>query len=201
MARRRAQDFDTQASLERKTNEALKLAKGQAHIRDDDEQESMPGGSGAPLVDRECQCVQSRYIPFTDRAAAVDSDELNFQNPTSLTGELTIKQPNMLMATLKEYQVKGLNWLATLYEQGINGILADEMGLGKVCTLRNRIISHTHSDGVRLDHPIDLSARVSGRGARYMGTLLGGLTSVDSAQLAARDHPVRAKAEGAPLLG
>lgn len=62
----------------------------------------------------------------------VDSDELNFQNPTSLTGELTIKQPNMLMATLKEYQLKGLNWLGTLYEQGINGILADEMGLGKV---------------------------------------------------------------------
>lgn len=62
----------------------------------------------------------------------MDSDELNFQNPTSLTGELTIKQPNMLMATLKEYQLKGLNWLATLYEQGINGILADEMGLGKV---------------------------------------------------------------------
>lgn len=62
----------------------------------------------------------------------VDSDELNFQNPTSLSGPLTISQPNMLMATLKEYQVKGLNWLATLYEQGINGILADEMGLGKV---------------------------------------------------------------------
>jgi DNA helicase INO80 len=37
----------------------------------------------------------------------------------------------MLMAQLKEYQLKGLNWLATLYEQGINGILADEMGLGK----------------------------------------------------------------------
>ena len=53
---------------------------------------------------------------------------MNFQNPTSLTGELTIAQPKMLMATLKEYQIKGLNWLATLYEQGINGILADEMG-------------------------------------------------------------------------
>lgn len=38
----------------------------------------------------------------------------------------------MLQAQLKEYQLKGLNWLATLYEQGINGILADEMGLGKV---------------------------------------------------------------------
>jgi chromatin-remodeling ATPase INO80 len=63
----------------------------------------------------------------------VDSDELNFQNPTSLMGDLKIEQPKMLNAQLKEYQVKGLNWLATLYEQGINGILADEMGLGKVC--------------------------------------------------------------------
>ena len=74
-------------------------------------------------------------LSFVDYIILVDSDELNFQNPTSLTGELTIKQPNMLMATLKEYQLKGLNWLATLYEQGINGILADEMGLGKVCRL------------------------------------------------------------------
>lgn len=64
----------------------------------------------------------------------VDSDELNFQNPTSLSGPLTIGQPKKLMAQLKEYQLKGLNWLATLYEQGINGILADEMGLGKVRT-------------------------------------------------------------------
>jgi SNF2 family DNA or RNA helicase len=27
--------------------------------------------------------------------------------------------------------VGGLNWLISLYENGINGILADEMGLGK----------------------------------------------------------------------
>jgi DNA helicase INO80 len=64
-------------------------------------------------------------------ATTVDSDELNFQDPTSLSGLLNVKQPQMLMAQLKEYQLKGLNWLATLYEQGINGILADEMGLGK----------------------------------------------------------------------
>jgi DNA helicase INO80 len=61
---------------------------------------------------------------------------LNFQNPTSLTDQVVVKQPKMLMAQLKEYQLKGLNWLATLYEQGINGILADEMGLGKVSVCR-----------------------------------------------------------------
>lgn len=59
-----------------------------------------------------------------------DDEELNFQNPTSL-GDITIEQPLLLTCTLKEYQLKGLNWLANLYDQGINGILADEMGLGK----------------------------------------------------------------------
>ncbi|KAF8973906.1 SNF2 family DNA-dependent ATPase [Flammula alnicola] len=108
LARERAQQFDMQAALERKTNEALQLAKAQAHIHE----EAPTASSSAPLVD-------------------LDSDELNFQNPTSLSGPLTIGQPKMLMAQLKEYQLKGLNWLATLYEQGINGILADEMGLGK----------------------------------------------------------------------
>lgn len=61
---------------------------------------------------------------------AFDDGELNFQNPTSL-GDIDISQPEMLTTKLKEYQLKGLNWLVNLYEQGINGILADEMGLGK----------------------------------------------------------------------
>lgn len=32
---------------------------------------------------------------------------------------------------MRDYQVRGLNWMISLYENGINGILADEMGLGK----------------------------------------------------------------------
>lgn len=28
---------------------------------------------------------------------------------------------------MRDYQVRGLNWLISLYENGINGILADEM--------------------------------------------------------------------------
>ena len=62
--------------------------------------------------------------------AQFDDGEMNFQNPTGL-GDIDIAQPKMLTAQLKEYQLKGLNWLVNLYEQGINGILADEMGLGK----------------------------------------------------------------------
>ncbi|KAI5813259.1 SNF2 family N-terminal domain-containing protein [Pyronema omphalodes] len=32
---------------------------------------------------------------------------------------------------MKDYQLQGLDWLVSLYENGLNGILADEMGLGK----------------------------------------------------------------------
>ncbi|KAK4050885.1 chromatin remodeling complex Adenosinetriphosphatase [Microbotryomycetes sp. JL201] len=32
---------------------------------------------------------------------------------------------------MRDYQIQGLNWMAGLHHNGINGILADEMGLGK----------------------------------------------------------------------
>lgn len=60
---------------------------------------------------------------------------MDFQNPLGAGVRSTVTQPKMLQAQLKEYQVKGLSWLAHLYENGINGILADEMGLGKVSRL------------------------------------------------------------------
>ncbi|KAG7090792.1 hypothetical protein E1B28_009876 [Marasmius oreades] len=46
--------------------------------------------------------------------------------------EKVTKQPSMLIGgTLKEYQLKGLQWMVSLYNNRLNGILADEMGLGK----------------------------------------------------------------------
>merc|ERR1719341_2145194 len=40
--------------------------------------------------------------------------------------------PNFIKGgVMRDYQVRGLNWMIGLYENGINGILADEMGLGK----------------------------------------------------------------------
>ena len=81
------------------------------------------------------QEAQDRARAFNDpngenKMSQFDDGEMNFQNPTSLQ-TMDVSQPNMLTCQLKEYQLKGLNWLVNLYEQGINGILADEMGLGK----------------------------------------------------------------------
>lgn len=41
------------------------------------------------------------------------------------------ESPKFIQGQMRDYQVDGLNWLISLYENGINGILADEMGLGK----------------------------------------------------------------------
>ncbi|KAG2437780.1 hypothetical protein HYH02_011155 [Chlamydomonas schloesseri] len=37
----------------------------------------------------------------------------------------------LIRAELRDYQLKGVAWLISLYKNGVNGILADEMGLGK----------------------------------------------------------------------
>lgn len=74
--------------------------------------------------------AKAKAFDGDDQMAAMDNSDMNFMNPT-MAGDVQVSQPKMLQAQLKEYQLKGLNWLVNLYEQGINGILADEMGLGK----------------------------------------------------------------------
>lgn len=39
-------------------------------------------------------------------------------------------------AKLREYQLVGLQWMVSLYNNRLNGILADEMGLGKTVQVR-----------------------------------------------------------------
>lgn len=45
--------------------------------------------------------------------------------------EVTEQATSLVGGTLKEYQIKGLQWMISLYNNNLNGILADEMGLGK----------------------------------------------------------------------
>ncbi|KAK9820162.1 hypothetical protein WJX72_006943 [[Myrmecia] bisecta] len=54
-------------------------------------------------------------------------------NALAMSFDADVKeQPAMLKAgDLRDYQLKGLRWLVSLHDNGLNGILADEMGLGK----------------------------------------------------------------------
>lgn len=63
-----------------------------------------------------------------DKASKVVKD---YVRSTHRTAEHVV-QPKMLKGgDLKEYQMAGLQWLVSLYNNNLNGILADEMGLGK----------------------------------------------------------------------
>ncbi|KAJ2521669.1 putative ATPase [Coemansia sp. RSA 1939] len=55
-----------------------------------------------------------------DAERVIDGERVSHRQPRSITG-----------GVMREYQLEGMEWLASLYENGLNGILADEMGLGK----------------------------------------------------------------------
>lgn len=62
-------------------------------------------------------------------ATAAASDPIDKLGAQALK---SARQPSLLTgAVMKDYQLEGLEWLISLYENGLNGILADEMGLGK----------------------------------------------------------------------
>ncbi|MDQ1040402.1 superfamily II DNA or RNA helicase [Streptomyces sp. V3I8] len=56
-------------------------------------------------------------------------------------GQEPVGQPAALAATLRDYQLRGLGWLARMTSLGLGGCLADDMGLGKTITL---IALHLH---------------------------------------------------------
>ncbi|XP_077301415.1 uncharacterized protein LOC143921992 [Arctopsyche grandis] len=60
----------------------------------------------------------------------------------------SVSQPKMLKGKLKVHQLKGLNWLVNLYNQGINGILADDMGLGKTIQSISLLAHLAENEGV-----------------------------------------------------
>jgi DNA helicase INO80 len=98
----------------------------------DNDDESALNAAAMANAQHAIQEAQDRARAFNNTGDEDGDGELNFQNPSGLQNkEDWIPQPKLLNCTLKEYQLKGLNWLVNLYEQGINGILADEMGLGK----------------------------------------------------------------------
>lgn len=74
------------------------------------------------LADEEIETEAS--IPAYLRPYAATPVEWDFQQK--------IKPPLLLRGNLRPYQQAGMEWLASLHMNNVNGILADEMGLGYV---------------------------------------------------------------------
>lgn len=114
--------------------------------RDDTEEgsseEEGSDGEADDIEDEEAEKSNIQFainsISLLNRKAARDEDDeyktktQTYYNIAHSSQEGIADQPAMLLGgTLKEYQMKGLEWMVSLYNNNLNGILADEMGLGK----------------------------------------------------------------------
>ncbi|KAI3443219.1 uncharacterized protein J3R85_000141 [Psidium guajava] len=69
--------------------------------------------------------------------------------------EKVTEQPSMLQGgELRPYQLEGLQWMVSLYNNNLNGILADEMGLGKTIQTISLIAYLIENKGVGGPHLI-----------------------------------------------
>ncbi|KAI7739904.1 hypothetical protein M8C21_011145 [Ambrosia artemisiifolia] len=81
------------------------------------------------------ECLKLRQAVGTEApdqdASIAGSTDIDLLHPSTMPVGSSVQTPELFKGSLKEYQLKGLQWLVNCYEQGLNGILADEMGLGK----------------------------------------------------------------------
>lgn len=81
--------------------------------------------------DMKYNSLSSKNSMDIDTTELENLDDVDLLNPSTMPEKAMVAEPTLFNGKLKSYQLKGLNWLVNLYDQGINGILADEMGLGK----------------------------------------------------------------------
>jgi ATP-dependent helicase STH1/SNF2 len=80
-----------------------------------------------------------------------DKGKVDYYAVAHRISEKVMKQPNILVSgQLKDYQLQGLHWMVSLYNNKLNGILADEMVSNAIQVLY--IISHS-STGFRENNP------------------------------------------------
>ncbi|KAI9206275.1 SNF2 family N-terminal domain-containing protein [Polychytrium aggregatum] len=78
------------------------------------------------------EAITNESVPDMDDGELDDSSKMDYYKTAHRIDEIVTAQPTILVGgKLKEYQLKGLQWMISLYNNRLNGILADEMGLGK----------------------------------------------------------------------
>ncbi|KND04183.1 uncharacterized protein SPPG_01617 [Spizellomyces punctatus DAOM BR117] len=84
------------------------------------------------MQDQKASVVEYEVPEHEPRDGNVDDDGADYYATAHKITEHVTEQPSILVGgRLKEYQIKGLQWMVSLYNNRLNGILADEMGLGK----------------------------------------------------------------------
>ncbi|OAD55062.1 ATP-dependent helicase brm [Eufriesea mexicana] len=104
---------------------------------DDDDDEENDGEEKGEHKEKSAGDSEEDKVKKTIHKAKVEDDEYKTEEQTYYSiahtvHEVVTEQASIMVnGKLKEYQIKGLEWLVSLFNNNLNGILADEMGLGK----------------------------------------------------------------------
>jgi SWI/SNF-related matrix-associated actin-dependent regulator of chromatin subfamily A protein 2/4 len=92
--------------------------------------EAEPGDEELDIIERaKMEAKQAADDEYSKKGKQGDMNYYNVAH--TITEEVHEQASIMVNGKLKEYQVKGLEWMVSLHNNNLNGILADEMGLGK----------------------------------------------------------------------
>ncbi len=58
----------------------------------------------------------------------------------------------LMVGEMRDYQLRGVRWMISLHQNGLNGILADQMGLGKTVSEAGRALCGFHCDSHSCEH-------------------------------------------------
>lgn len=99
---------------------------------DDDGENSSKHKKQEPGEEDEITQIIQKAKAEDDEYQRNAKEEQTYYSIAHTVHEMVTEQASILVnGQLKEYQVKGLEWMVSLYNNNLNGILADEMGLGK----------------------------------------------------------------------
>ena len=113
-------------SLTKAVKSQQKFTKGMIESHLKEESEEAAAAAGTPIT----SMIEEPKVNSDD--SDDDQDDIDYYNVAHKVREEIKGQPSILIGgTLKEYQLKGLQWMVSLFNNHLNGILADEMGLGK----------------------------------------------------------------------
>jgi SNF2 family DNA or RNA helicase len=76
--------------------------------------------------------LTNNIVPDAEAESVTKKDSQSFDLVVPSTSQIMQQPPNLVGGKLMPYQIEGLQWLISLWENGISGILADEMGLGRI---------------------------------------------------------------------
>ncbi|KAL1489284.1 hypothetical protein ABEB36_014211 [Hypothenemus hampei] len=117
-----------------KANPGWEIVESEGDDDDDEEEEdnNETNDEEDPGEDDDVKKIIKKAKAEDDEYQRNAKEEQTYYSIAHTIHETVTEQASIMVnGKLKEYQIKGLEWMVSLYNNNLNGILADEMGLGK----------------------------------------------------------------------